>query len=204
MNTRSKKARVVENEVLNNKGRDAENEVRNDPELDGLRAELAVVKRRLLEKVVWIGEMSSLLNEVGLKIRLMSATVGAQQFVLEKLRTGPDEEMEQLMERMIDSHRQQQVMRRDNEQMEELLQRMRRRLVELNSTRQTDGSERENEEMMERILHMMRGRLVDELNPTRQTERSEGENEQMMERVLHRIRESLIDELNPNRQTVED
>jgi hypothetical protein len=169
MNTRSKKARVVENEALNNKGRDAENEVRNDPELDGLRAELAVVKRRLLEKEVWIGEMSSLLNEVGLKIRLMSATVEAQQFVLEKLRTGPDEEMEQLMERMIDSHRQQQVMRRDNEQMEELLQRMRRLVDELNPTRQTERSEGENEQMMERVLHRIRESLIDELNPNRQT-----------------------------------
>ena len=147
MNTRSKKTKLAENDVLNEKDRVAENEVPIDYELNELRAELALVKYSLFEKELWIREMSSVLKEVKLEIRLMSAKVKAQQFVLEKLRTGQDEdeEIEQLMERMRDNHRVEQVMQRDSEQMHELLQRMRARLFELNSTRQTDGSEGQNE-----------------------------------------------------------
>ena len=143
MNTRSKKANVVENDVLNKKGRviDAENEIRNTSVHDNLRVELALVKTHLLEKELLIEEMSSNLNELQLNIRYISAKLDAQQFVLERLRTDPDEETELLMERMRDNqHQVEQVLQRESERMQELLQRMRRRLVELNTTRQTVGA----------------------------------------------------------------
>jgi len=143
MNTRSKKAKVVENDVLNKKGRviDAENEIRNTSVHDNLRVELALVKTHLLEKELLIEEMSSNLNELQLNIRYISAKLDAQQFVLERLRTDPDEETELLMERMRDNqHQVEQVLQRESERMQELLQRMRRRLVELNTTRQTVGA----------------------------------------------------------------
>ena len=142
MNTRSKKAKVVENDVLNKKGRviDAENEIRNTSVHDNLRVELALVKTHLLEKELLIENMSSNLDELQLKIRYISAKLEAQQFVLEKLRTGPDEETELLIERMRDNQRVEPEIQRESERMQELLQRMRRRLVELNSTRLTVGA----------------------------------------------------------------
>jgi len=142
MNTRSKKARVVEKDVPNKKSRvvDAENEVRNTSEHDNLRVELALVKINLLEKELLIENMSSNLDELQLKIRYISAKLEAQQFVLEKLRTGPDEETELLIERMRDNQRVEPEIQMESERMQELLQRMRRRLVELNSTRLTVGA----------------------------------------------------------------
>ena len=67
------------------RNRVAENEVRIDYELDELSAELAMFKHSLFEKELWIREMSSVLKEVRLEIRLKSAKVEVQQFMLEKL-----------------------------------------------------------------------------------------------------------------------